>query len=772
MSFCYSCYENRHHQLDGSVHKPQKFREKSILITNKVDIQHRNALQPDHSNDNNYSKFNQKLNSTAPLLEHVQLTSSHQQLSVPSLIVPQPIIYHQHQNSNQINRTRGDVERRSNKNNEGNPTTKTNSNDVFLLLDANEHLTIDNEDEFTRQLRATSKGLPVKCVSIIGNTGDGKSFTLNQVFFNGQEKFNTSSTSDSCTMGVWSALDENHRTLVLDTEGRLGLSQNDNIRNRLLLKILCISDILIFRTRAPKLPNDMFQFLSDASNAFLKYFRKELENVMRTCKVDGPISTMGPTLIVFHETQHTEVLRDHFQCQKTAVEQVKERFEKMKLSYDAYSSIEYVGIQTLGGKQTDFSELKATITAILENNKIRSPRQLSTVFKALKALNEKFNHAIPPEMPSILPDDFFTCCTKCLSCGAKCVLSSNHQKENMPHQCREQCSYNKDLDNELLKCLQCHRAGHDTVVYGKLTAANDNVVQSIVKYVWSGFVIECPKHGEIYRSRKYWYGNNEPKDVTHIEITHVWSADDNSRLTSDVTPRKVIEIIRNAGSCLTAPTKMLKEMVADQVAPSYWISNKDAHECSSCKLEFGLDYSKHHCRACGYIFCDTCTTHRTIVPLLDNTTLERVCDECYRKLQAQTLSSIFQNNDLNSQRIHSLDYETNHNDSTTNSTSYNIPMSRRFLELVKNNVAPVVYDYPIEFIKEGTRPSYWRPDSECHVCCICQHPFNNTTHRLHHCRKCGEGVCDMCSPNKCSVPERDWLTPERVCKSCEKTINM
>jgi hypothetical protein len=49
-----------------------------------------------------------------------------------------------------------------------------------------------------------------------------------------------------------------------------------------------------------------------------------------------------------------------------------------------FSSIEYVGIQTLGGKKTDFSNIKATITEILENNKIRSPRRLSTVFKALK----------------------------------------------------------------------------------------------------------------------------------------------------------------------------------------------------------------------------------------------------------------------------------------------------------------------------------------------------------------------------------------------------
>jgi zinc finger FYVE domain-containing protein 1 len=95
--------------------------------------------------------------------------------------------------------------------------------------------------------------------------------------------------------------------------------------------------------------------------------------------------------------------------------------------------------------------------------------------------------------------------------------------------------------------LQCHREGRDITVYGKLTSANDSLVQGIVKYVWSGFVIECPKHGEINRSRKYWYGNNEPKDVTRIEVTHVWPGDDNSRLASDVTPRKVIEMIRNAG---------------------------------------------------------------------------------------------------------------------------------------------------------------------------------------------------------------------------------
>ncbi len=38
----------------------------------------------------------------------------------------------------------------------------------------------------------------------------------------------------------------------------------------------------------------------------------------------------------------------------------------------------------------------------------------------------------------------------------------------------------------------------------------------------------------------------------------------------------------------------------------------------------------------------------------------------------------------------------------------------------------------IDVIEAGTRPNYWRPDNECHTCFICKHPFNNTTHRLHH----------------------------------------
>ena len=141
---------------------------------------------------------------------------------------------------------------------------------------------------------------------------------------------------------------------------------------------------------------------------------------------------------------------------------------------------------------------------------------------------------------------FFSSPSPSLNCRAfsnKCTHPANHQKDHLPHQCEQQCFYNKEFDNEVWKCLQCHRNGRDTIVYGKLITKNDGLVQGLLKYVWSGCVIECPYHHEIYRSRKHWYGNNEPKDVTRVDIIHVWPDEDNSRLASDVTPRKFVEMI-------------------------------------------------------------------------------------------------------------------------------------------------------------------------------------------------------------------------------------
>ena len=162
-------------------------------------------------------------------------------------------------------------------------------------------------DDFIAKLSCNGE-TGMKVVSIFGNTGDGKSHTLNHTFFDGQEIFPTSSSQLSCTVGVWAAYDDVNRAIVLDTEGLLGVSGNQNQRTRLLLKVLAISDIVVYRTRAERLHTDMFTFLGDASDAYLKHFTKELKDATERCHMDVPLCSLGPAVIIFHETQHTHLL--------------------------------------------------------------------------------------------------------------------------------------------------------------------------------------------------------------------------------------------------------------------------------------------------------------------------------------------------------------------------------------------------------------------------------------------------------------------------------
>lgn len=48
------------------------------------------------------------------------------------------------------------------------------------------HIQVHNADEFVRKLACAAQD-KLKVVSIFGNTGDGKSHTLNHTFFEGEE---------------------------------------------------------------------------------------------------------------------------------------------------------------------------------------------------------------------------------------------------------------------------------------------------------------------------------------------------------------------------------------------------------------------------------------------------------------------------------------------------------------------------------------------------------------------------------------------------------
>lgn len=625
-------------------------------------------------------------------------------------------------------------------------TTSTNTSQTsapsaksFLLVNDREELQVKDEAEFTEKLGCT-KDSTVKVVSIFGNTGDGKSYTLNHTFFHGQEVFKTSAFQDSCTVGVWAAFDDSNNIIIIDTEGLLGSSANDNRRTRLLLKILATSDIVIFRTRAERLHNDMFVFLSNASKAYKKHFSEELRAASQRYRIKE--SNLGPTLVVFQETIHTEPLKGEQNRRADAV--LRDLFAKHNYPVDAFNEVCYVGTKTMK-PPTDFSGFRNFLLARLHDNSIRAARNPSVMFQSLKALNEKFNGEIEKVQLDTFPDKYFTCVATCLACGAKCTKTMNHDTEVESHDAGRDacCQYVHQHGNKVYLCKKCALAGRKRVVVPKTSESSDSSWMGLTKYLWSGYVLECQTCGVIYRSRERWFGNLDPESQVLVEVRHIWPQGNRSLQGTHNAARKVLDsfhYMRDTISSISAkPTKMLAEWTADQIAPAYWVPNSQIIKCRKCEMVFTSNEQKHHCRACGHGFCDECSTKSRPIPERGWGEDEpvRVCDACYAGDEVRPAEE---------------------------------PVTARKVGEVVSSTLGVLasaLDYPMGMLKDSARPEYWVPDEQIKTCIVCEEGFS-LKRPIHHCRACGQGVCAECSQGRRPVPLRGWDYPVRVCSKCEK----
>lgn len=51
------------------------------------------------------------------------------------------------------------------------------------------------------------------------------------------------------------------------------------------------------------------------------------------------------------------------------------------------------------------------------------------------------------------------------------------------------------------------------------------------------------------------------------------------------------------------------------VTPPAWVPDESVRECMGCDAAFGFFRRRHHCRACGKVFCDNCSRYRSPIPL-------------------------------------------------------------------------------------------------------------------------------------------------------------
>uniref|UniRef100_H2ZE19 Hepatocyte growth factor-regulated tyrosine kinase substrate n=1 Tax=Ciona savignyi TaxID=51511 RepID=H2ZE19_CIOSA len=78
------------------------------------------------------------------------------------------------------------------------------------------------------------------------------------------------------------------------------------------------------------------------------------------------------------------------------------------------------------------------------------------------------------------------------------------------------------------------------------------------------------------------------------------------------------------------------DMFKSEKAPRW----SDGEDCTKCKTTFGVIQRKHHCRACGGIFCSKCTTKQAIIPKFGIEKEVRVCDACYDSLTKEKVRNL------------------------------------------------------------------------------------------------------------------------------------
>uniref|UniRef100_A0A8C2FT83 RUN and FYVE domain containing 1 n=1 Tax=Cyprinus carpio TaxID=7962 RepID=A0A8C2FT83_CYPCA len=61
-----------------------------------------------------------------------------------------------------------------------------------------------------------------------------------------------------------------------------------------------------------------------------------------------------------------------------------------------------------------------------------------------------------------------------------------------------------------------------------------------------------------------------------------------------------------------------------------WLKDDEATQCKQCQKEFSISRRKHHCRNCGDIYCNSCSSNELALPSFPRPV--RVCDVCHSLL--------------------------------------------------------------------------------------------------------------------------------------------
>ena len=249
-----------------------------------------------------------------------------------------------------------------------------------------------------------------------------------------------------------------------------------------------------------------------------------------------------------------------------------------------------------------------------------------------------------------------------------------------------------------------------------------------------------------------------------------------------------------------------------------WCLDRDAHVCFGCREEFSTFTRKHHCRACGGVFCNSCSRWLKSLPLMGYDDPVRVCGYCFHESQGvappssagstlardeeeqnEKADDIANSSENDSQMangrelangsrrpLSSLDGNRNgssdgrqrtaskkktrknkrsgSNRRKTNSFDLSakalaqLNASAQQQQLSQKN-GPAKLALPPSFRAFSQVAPAWVDDSESNICQQCSVEFGILFARRHHCRGCGGLFCWTCTQRRLALPHFGYVSP-------------
>ncbi|XP_024945792.1 zinc finger FYVE domain-containing protein 1 isoform X2 [Cephus cinctus] len=524
----------------------------------------------------------------------------------------------------------------------------------FLLIDGKENLKVSNAEQFVENLNCTERDLKVKVVSIFGNTGDGKSHTLNQTFFGGHEVFRTSNEQNSCTLGVWAAFDPTLNVICLDTEGLLDSSESaeDILRTRfaqMRLEIEAFSSIKYVGVQTFNSPTNY------------EPVRSAIKNELNNTTVR---SARRPHLVY----STLKVLNDKFSGEIENVSNI--------LFPDQYFTCPVKCLSCMCRCHNSMGHIREG-KPHSSDTRCRYQHQYENLVYICKKCHNNGNEVVVTSRTQTQNDNSWYGFAKYAWCGY--VIECPHCGEI--YRSRQYWYGNKNPEDAAVRTEITHVWNMTNVsMASQITAQRVLDGVSYISEAVSNISLQPTKAVSAWVADQvaptYWRPNHEikhchkchalfgPADTKHhcracgegfcamcsshtkcvpsknwhtpVRVCDICYAKDmncNEDLNDgneDVSVRKVTEHVVSTLSAVGTVLTYSKSLVKDTVRPTYWVPDSEVTDCCVCKQKFSDTVPLHHCRDCGRGVCQDCSQHRKPVPRRGWDKPVRVCDSCIK----------------------------------------------------------------------------------------------------------------------------------------------